>query len=130
MKFKYTRYGQGIFRPVIPIEVIGRQAVPYEVLVDSGADISIFDAEIGTLAGIDVQAGEPSTLVGATGVEEIFYLHTVDLLIGDVKFRTTVGFLPNMTRNGYGVVGQRGFFDKFIVKFDLLKEEVELKNRT
>ena len=130
MKFKYTRYGQGIFRPVIPIEVIGRQAVPYEVLVDSGADINIFDAEIGTLAGIDVQAGEPSTLVGATGVEEIFYLHTVDLLIGDVKFRTTVGFLPNMTRNGYGVVGQRGFFDKFIVKFDLLKEEVELKNRT
>ena len=81
MKFKYTRYGQGIFRPLIPIEVVGRQAVLYEVLVDSGADINIFDAEIGTLAGIDVQAGEPSTLVGATGVEEIFYLHTVGLMI-------------------------------------------------
>jgi len=27
------------------------------------------------------------------------------------------------------VVGQRGFFDIFVVKFDLLKEEVELKER-
>jgi len=29
----------------------------------------------------------------------------------------------------YGVVGQNGFFDNFIVKFDLSKEEIELKNR-
>jgi hypothetical protein len=27
------------------------------------------------------------------------------------------------------VVGQRGFFDIFVVKFDLLKEEIELKPR-
>ena len=27
----------------------------------------------------------------------------------------------------YGVVGQRGFFEKFTVKFDLKKEEIELK---
>jgi len=129
MKFKYTRYGRDIFRPVIPIELVGRQAVPYEVLVDSGADISIFDAEIGALAGIDVETGEPSTLVGATGIEEVFYLHTVGLVVGDVKLRTTVGFLPNMTRNGYGVVGQKGFFDRFVVKFDLAKGEIELKQR-
>ncbi len=129
MKFKYTRYGRNMLRPIIPVEVVGRQAVPYEVLVDSGADISIFDVEIGTLAGIDVEAGQPSTLVGATGIEEVFYLHTVGLKIGDAVFRAPVGFLPNMTKNGYGVVGQRGFFDKFIVKFDLLKEEVELKER-
>lgn len=29
----------------------------------------------------------------------------------------------------YGIVGQKGFFDLFIVRFDLLKEEVELKPR-
>ena len=130
MKFKYTHYGRDILRPVIPIEVVGREAVPYEVLVDSGADISIFDAEIGDLTGIDVETGQSSTLVGATGIEEVFYLHKVLLVVGDCKFHTTVGFLPNMTRNGYGVVGQRGFFDKFIVKFDLAKEEIELKQRT
>jgi len=30
----------------------------------------------------------------------------------------------------YGLVGQRGFFENFIVKFDLQKEEVELKIRS
>ena len=65
MKFKYTHYGRDILRPVIPIEVVGREAVPYEVLVDSGADISIFDAEIGDLTGIDVKTGQSNTLFGA-----------------------------------------------------------------
>ena len=37
--------------------------------------------------------------------------------------------MPHMPAMGYGVVGQRGFFDKFVVKFDFLKEEVELKER-
>ena len=129
MKFKYTRYGRGILRPVIPVELMGRQAVPYEVLVDSGADISIFDAQIGTLAGIDVEAGEPSTLSGVTGTTETFYIHKVTLILNDFKFQTKVGFLPNMTPLGYGVLGQKGFFDRFIVKFDLMKEEIELKQR-
>ncbi|MEK7088660.1 MAG: hypothetical protein AAB913_00845 [Patescibacteria group bacterium] len=30
----------------------------------------------------------------------------------------------------YGLVGQKGFFDNFIVKFDLLKEEIDLKTRS
>ena len=29
----------------------------------------------------------------------------------------------------YGIVGQKGFFDIFVVKFDLLKEEIELRAR-
>ena len=34
-----------------------------------------------------------------------------------------------IARLGYGVVGQKGFFEIFVVKFDLLKEEIELKQR-
>ena len=37
--------------------------------------------------------------------------------------------LPDMPNMGYGVVGQKGFFDIFTVRFDLLKEEIELKER-
>ena len=49
-----------------------------------------------------------------------------------MKFRYKkygAGFLSNIARLGYGVVGQKGFFDVFLVKFDLLKEEVELRER-
>ncbi|HLB95960.1 MAG TPA: hypothetical protein VJK26_03605 [Patescibacteria group bacterium] len=48
MKFKYKNYGSGFLRPVIPIEIIYKKfPVPYEVLIDSGADFCIFDAQIG-----------------------------------------------------------------------------------
>ena len=40
MKFSYKKYPQDVFRPVIRIEVKSKNqpSVPYEVLVDSGAD--------------------------------------------------------------------------------------------
>jgi hypothetical protein len=36
--------------------------------------------------------------------------------------------MPNVSGHimQHGLVGQKGFFENFIVKFDLLKEEVEL----
>jgi hypothetical protein len=37
-----------------------------------------------------------------------------------------IGFLKEMGEYSYGVVDQRGFFDIFVVKFDLVKEEINL----
>ena len=46
MKFPYVKYN-GIVRPVIPIKLKNQnQEIGYDVLVDSGADICLFDAEI------------------------------------------------------------------------------------
>lgn len=130
MKFKYKKYGPGILRPVIPIEIsYQNRSVPYEVLVDSGADFCIFDAEIGELLGIDITNGEPQEVGGITGKVETYYVHTVTMKVGGWPYHTKVGFLHNIARLGYGVVGQKGFFDVFIVRFDLLKEEIEFKER-
>ena len=130
MKFKYKKYGPGILRPVIPIEISYKDhSVPYEVLVDSGADLCILDAEIGELLGLDVKSGEPQKVSGITGTAETYYAHPVTVRVGGRSLSVKVGFLPNIARLGYGVVGQKGFFDIFVVKFDLLKEEIELKER-
>lgn len=130
MKFGYKKYGPGILRPVIPIEVLyHNRSVPYEVLVDSGADSCIFDAEIGELVGIDVENGEPQSVAGITGVTETYYIHPVTLKVGGWPYNVKIGFLRNIARLGYGIVGQNGFFDIFIVTFDWLKEEIELKQR-
>jgi hypothetical protein len=53
------------------------------------------------------------------------------LKIGDKSFETEVGFMPNLGGNivSYGIVGQKGFFDNFIIQFDYIKEGVELKER-
>ena len=131
MKFRYKKYSPQILRPVIPIEVIYRGiTVSYEVLVDSGSDSNIFDAQIAEILGLNSFSGRHAEVAGVTGVEEPIYIHNVDLSIGGHLLKEVeVGFLKSMGRLGYGVVGQRGFFDMFVVKFNLKKGIVELKPR-
>lgn len=132
MKFRYARYSGGVLRPVIPIKLKnGNQEIGYQVLVDSGADLCLFDEEIGNALGIDVKSGEPKEVFGVGGKSSIYYLHQVRIIVGGHPYDITAGFMVNVAGRvmRYGVVGQKGFFDIFVVKFDLLKEEVELKER-
>ena len=130
MKFKYKKYGPGILRPVIPVEIIySNRAVPYEVLVDSGADFCIFNAQIGELLGIDIKSGQAAAVGGITGVVEYYFIHEITIKIGGWPYKIKAGFLPNIARLGYGVVGQKGFFDLFKVTFDYQKEELEIKEK-
>jgi hypothetical protein len=130
MKFKYKRYSKEIIRPVIPIEISynGRE-IAYEALVDSGADACIFDAQLGEALGINISAGEENRVSGITGALESYFVHPVTIRVGGFSFDIEAGFLPNIAKMGYGIIGQKGFFDLFIVKFDYKKEEIELKNR-
>ncbi len=129
MKFKYKKYGLDTLRPVIPIEIkYNNLSVPYEVLVDSGADICIFNAQIADVLGINISKGIKVQVGGMTGFPEDTYIHTLHIKIGGRIYKIDVGFM-RMSRSSYGVVGQKGFFNKFIVKFDLVKEEIEIKER-
>lgn len=102
----------------------------YAALIDSGADFSIFHAEIGEYLGIDIRSGAKEMFGGIQdrGGAEAF-LHRITLVVGGWKYDTTIGFSYDIAPRGFGILGQKGFFDVFIVKFDLLKEEIELKER-
>ena len=131
MKFDYKRYGKTL-RPIIPVTIRhGETEIGYHVLVDSGADLCIFHEEIGTALGIDVRTGEKHEVFGVGGKASLYYLHTVMLSVGGWPHKVEAGFMPDVAGRvmPYGIVGQKGFFDLFVVKFDLLKEEVELKPR-
>ena len=130
MKFDYKCYGK-ISRPVIPIKIrYGDNAVRYEVLVDSGADICIFDGGIGDILGIDVESGERQSVGGIAGQSASYYLHEVEIEVGGWSYKIKAGFLRNVAGGfNYGVVGQNGFFEHFVVKFDMQKAEVELKRK-
>jgi hypothetical protein len=132
MKFRYKKYGH-ILRPVIPIKVTnGNRTIEYEVLVDSGADICFFDAGIGDLLDLDITKGKPNTVRGVGGKTSVYYSHPVTIEVGGWPHNIEAGFMPDVAGNiiPYGIVGQKGFFEKFVVKFDMLKEEIELKPRT
>ncbi len=116
---------------MIPVELIfGESVVGYYVLVDSGADMSFFDAELAKTLGLELTSGEKREVVGVTGVPVEYYVHIITVRAGGHDSTMAVGFLEGLSNFGYGLVGQLGFFEAFIVKFDLLKEEIELKPRT
>lgn len=130
MKFKYKKYGSGILRPVIPIKVRYKdRTVNYQVLIDSGADICIFDASVAALLGVKLDPSKKAIMVGITGKPELYYYHKVIIIVGEWEYVAEVGFKPNFSGMGYGVVGQKGFFDNFVVKFDLTKAEIDLNAR-
>lgn len=140
MKFNYFKFplairsdffGANIFKPIIPIELIfNKHAIRYAALIDSGADFCIFDAEIGEALGIDIHSGNREVFGGVqeAGVAEAFF-HEIMLNVGGWNHKTIIGFSYDIAKHGYGILGQKGFFDIFVVKFDFLKEEVELKER-
>ncbi len=136
MKFRYKKFGAGAsshLRPVIPIKIKSdTESIDYEVLVDSGADLCIFDAEIGELLGLNITKGKPNEVFGVGGKASIYYLHKIIIEVGGLSYEIEAGFMPSVAGNvmRHGLVGQKGFFDIFVIKFDLLKEEIELKNRS
>jgi hypothetical protein len=129
VSFPYKRI-DGRFRPIIPIEIShDDRAVRYEVLVDSGADTCIIPGDIGCVIGLDVESGEPFELGGVTGVHRTDYFHTVTLKAGKHSFSTKVGFMDTMREGAFGMVGQKGFFDRFAIKFDYAERELVLHKK-
>src|SRR3989338_10504396 len=131
MKFRYKRYGDTL-RPVIPIKLInGKGEIGYEVLVDSGADLCIFSEAIGEAIGIDVRKGKQKEVFGIGGKASVFFVPSVEIEVGGWPYKIEAGFMPDVAGRvmSYGVVGQVGFFEHFTVKFDLFKEELEVKRR-
>ncbi len=140
MKFPYLKlslpqrseyFGLSILKPIIPIKIsVGGNELRYAALIDSGADFCIFDAEIGEYLGLNIKLGKREEFGGIqerTGAEA--FLHNTTINIGGWDYKTIVGFSYDIAKRGFGILGQKGFFDNFIVKFDLLKEKIELKER-
>lgn len=140
MKFRYKKFllpkrsdlfGTALLKPILPVEIEHEgRSVQYEALVDSGADPCIFDAEVGEYVGLNVRSGSRITF---GGIQErggaTAYVHSVRLRVGGHAHAVPVGFSYDIAKQGFGVLGQKGFFDLFVVKFDLRKEEIELNER-
>ena len=140
MKFNYFKlplpqksdlFGSSVLKPIIPIKLsAGSRTIKYAALIDSGADFCIFDAEIGEYLGIDVFSGKRESFGGIQEAgEAAAYLHNVILNIGGWNYKTKIGFSYDIAKHGLGILGQKGFFDIFVIKFDLTKEEIEFKEK-
>lgn len=137
MKFKYIKaplkqkspiFGSHILKPIIPIELKHKEIhTRYAILIDSGADFCIFDAWLAEYLGIKLENSKFVIFSGVSGSPAKAFFAPVEINVGGWKFKAEVSFSYEISPRGYGILGQKGFFEYFTVKFDLKKEEIELK---
>jgi len=116
-----------LLKPIIPIGLLfNGKSVKYETLIDSGADFNIFNAEIGELLGIDIRSGKKVKFSGIAGEPFEVFLHNLTLEIGGWQYKIVAGFSYEISPYGFGILGQKGFFDLFRIKFIFSKGIVEI----
>ena len=116
-----------VYRPIIRVDIFYRRnIVGYEALIDSGADYCVFHADIADILGIVLKKGSKRKIIGIGGEEIKGYEHAVKMRISQRSFQTTIIFSKEIPPNSFGVLGNRGFFDKFLVNFNYKKRFFEL----
>lgn len=119
--------GTELLKPIIPIGLLfNGKLIRYESLIDSGADFNIFNAEIGELLGINIRSGKRVKFSGIAGKPFDVYLHNLALEVGGWQYKIMAGFSYEISPYGFGILGQKGFFDLFRIKFILSKGVIEI----
>ena len=126
MKFPYLKFEE-FWKPVIPVTFVsGDKKLTYRALIDSGSDINIVHAAVGEYLGIDIKKGIKHPISGISG-NATGYIHKISIEIGGWIFDDIpISFSEDIAPYGFGVFGQIGFFDKFIIKFDYQKKIIEI----
>jgi predicted aspartyl protease len=122
-EFDYVKIGNNFF-PIIPFIVKSNEEfVPVNALVDSGATISLFNADIGRALKIDIEKGEKFYPVGISG-KILTYIHEVIIKIGDYEVKAKVAFTDELAVK-INLLGRESIFENFAVLFnDKLKKIV------
>jgi hypothetical protein len=98
-------------------------------LIDSGADLCLFNSSIGRLLGIDITSGPSKPVGGITG-SITAYMHTIELQVQGIPDRVQIyaGFTDSVQVDA--LLGQESFFDNFKVgPFERYRWEFEVTRR-
>ena len=125
-KFKYVQAGLW-YRPIIKVMLkFNKVEFSYLALIDSGADFNIFHADITKILKINLsKLKNPVSFSGIKG-GGVGYFTSIDLGIDNNFINTPVVFSNDISDNGYGILGQQGFFNNYKVEFDYRLRVIKL----
>lgn len=127
MKVPYRFEWGRILRPMVDVDILDQagNVIPTEALVDSGADVSLFDMSYARAAGITIHPQLMERIDGVSGGIDVFpAMMTVRILRH--RFRLRVQFAERVEPN---LLGRNNFFHYFRVSFDELAHEMDLRFR-
>lgn len=118
--------------PIFPVYVSNvndaEKRTQTDVLIDSGATVSVFNAIHGEQIGIDIKSGEEHRPKGISGSLR-GWIHEVDLSMvakTSIKARLPVIFSYEF-EFPYGLLGRAGFFSRYKILFDDVHRFVEIE---
>lgn len=95
--------------------------------MDAGANISVFNAEVAKLLGMELNKGKRIYPLGISG-HICAYIHDITIVIEGVEIKTRAAFSEEFVAS-LNLVGREGIFDRFIVCYDDVKSELILRSR-
>jgi hypothetical protein len=113
--------GEAVLRPLLTVELEGSYGVANpDLLVDSGAEFTVvmmpFARRIGIANNLRSDWVERIRMGGST--HDAFLAHVNMTVQGD-QHEVVIGFVKDWKWAGFsGILGQRGFFDRYGVLFD------------
>lgn len=127
-KFKTYNPDGYSFRPMIPIQLInGYRSIMTEALIDTGADYCIFNCGYAEPLGIEYEKGVLYKIKGISNTIENVFFHELELKImnyEESKCIIPIGFIRS--RSVGGLLGQKGFMDKFKISFERYNNKFEI----
>lgn len=125
LKFSYLKREEKHY-PIVPILLIYKDKfILTEALIDSGANTSVFHAEIAEQLGIESKKGEKIYLGGISG-RILAYSHQVRIKINGIGFSCKIAFTEEMPVS-LNILGRDNFFEKFLISFDEIKKQITLQ---
>jgi predicted aspartyl protease len=126
--FPYIYRGNGYY-PIIEVTLFhGTNIFRTDALIDSGANISVFQGEIAEILGINITKGEKRIFQGV-GAKVTGYIHNIEILVGTDRINCRVAFSNEMSTS-LNILGRDNFFKHFLVTFDEHKKNVILQKQS
>lgn len=133
MEFRYQKRLQSLspfvplaLKPFVEISLNHNgHTVKTWALLDSGADVSMFDASIATLLGINLTDGLQQHFSGITGQMDA-YFHEVKLELIGLPQPITIAVAFGKMEGVRAILGQADFFQRHKVTFERYAERITI----
>lgn len=77
---------------------------------------------------MDVKSGKVESFSGVRDTQaSVVYLHEIGIAVGGKKMKIPALFSYDIAKGGYGILGQKGFFENHKILFEYSKKSIELK---
>lgn len=130
-EFDYTGQWDGgtglAYRPTVNMELtLGEKTLPIVAIIDSGCDCVMVNKEIADAIGLTSNPLKKVRVGGITGTRDDGFKFDVAIKIAGLDaFKTEATFVPNLPFAC--LLGQKGLFDSFNIRFEKAKHKFYLQ---